>query len=177
VIAITLSAMRSVVAFLAALLALVACSACGTSHGASGSSVLRTAAAYPTALEGGAPITLGAATVAAQANIDRFTAGDFAGVWEHMAKDVRSGNSKADFVTFYETCKKPGPRLNVTGVRLDPDGQAIVRMVTHGVERSRFMVYEDGVWNMQATDDFASRLGEPLQQIISEEKAAGLCTR
>jgi hypothetical protein len=169
--------MRSVVAFLIALLALMACSACGTSHGASGSSVLRTAAAYPTALQGGAPVTLGAATVAAQANIDRFTAGDFAGVWEHMAKDVRDGIPKADIVTFYRTCKKPGPRMNVTGVRLEPDGQAIVRMVTHGVERSRFMVYEDGTWNMQATDDFASHLGEPVEQIIAEETASGLCKR
>jgi hypothetical protein len=169
--------MRSVLAFVAALLVLTVCSACGTSHGASGSSVLRTAAAYPTAMEGDAPITLGAATVAAQENLDRFSAGDFGGVWEHMAKDVRDGISKADFVTFYKTCKKPGARLNVTGVRLQPDGQAIVRMVTHGVERSRFMVYEDGAWNMEATDDFASHLGEPLQQIVTEETAAGLCIR
>jgi hypothetical protein len=167
--------MRLVVAVLAALLASMACAACGTSHGASGSSVLRTAAAYPTATEGGAPVTLGAATVAAQENIDRFTAGDFAGVWEHMAQDVREGISQADFVTFYQTCKKPGPRLAVTGVSLEPDGQAIVRMVSHGVERSRFMVYEDGAWNMQATDDFAAHLGQPVQQIIAEEKAAGLC--
>jgi hypothetical protein len=169
--------MKSAVTFLMAIIALTVCSACGTSHGASGSLVLRTAASYPTAMEGDAPITLGAATVAAQANIDRFSAGDFGGVWEHMAKDVRDGVSKADFVTFYKTCKKPGPRLNVTGVRLEPDGQAIVRIVSHGVERSRFMVYEDGAWNMEATDDFASHLGEPLGQIISEEKAAGLCDR
>lgn len=169
--------MRPVVAVLAALIALVACAACGTSHGASGSSVLRAPEAYPAAVEGGDPVTLGAATVAAQANIDLFTAGDFAGVWEHMAKDVRDGISQADFVTFYETCKKTGQRLNVTGVRLQPDGQAIVLMKVKGVERTRIMVYEDGAWNMQATDDFAAHLGEPVDQIIAEEKAAGLCNR
>ena len=46
-----------------------------------------------------------------------------------------------------------------------------------GAEKSRTMVYEDGTSNMQATDEFASRLGEPLERLISEETAAGLCTR
>ena len=50
-------------------------------------------------------------------------------------------------------------------------------MKIQGVEKSRTMVYEDGTWNMQATDDFASRLGEPLPQLIAEETAAGLCSR
>jgi hypothetical protein len=39
------------------------------------------------------------------------------------------------------------------------------------------MVYEDGRWNMQATDDFAEHLGQPVQQIIAEEEADGLCTK
>lgn len=60
---------------------------------------------------------------------------------------------------------------------MEPDGQAIVRVMNHGAGGSRFMVYEDGgAWNMRATADFAAHLGQPpLQRIISEEKAAGLC--
>jgi hypothetical protein len=123
------------------------------------------------------PETLAAATAAAQANIDRFTSGDFAGVWEHMAKDVRDQISQADFLTFYTACKKTGTPIDVTGLRLQPNDQAIVLMKIGGVERSRIMVYEHGVWDMQPTDDFAEHLGEPVAQIIAEEKAAGVCTR
>lgn len=160
---------------LTASIAVAACAACGVSQGAVASSVLRTPAAYPVAAPGGADVTLGAATVAAQATLDRFGDGDFAGVWDHMARDVRDGISKADFVTFYQTCKKPGPRVAVTGVRLQPDGQAVVAMTSHGVERYRYLVYEDGAWAMRATDDFAAHLGQPVSRIIDEERAAGLC--
>ncbi|MHA3024257.1 hypothetical protein ACXPWS_28785 [Mycobacterium sp. BMJ-28] len=166
--------MKSVLASCAALLVAAACSACGTSYGTA-QSAEPSLAAYPAETQGGAPVTLGAATVAAQGIVDQFTAGDYSTVWERMTEDVRGGISRADFVAFYQTCKKPGPRLSVSGVRLEPDGQAIVRMTNNTVEGFRFMIYEDGIWNMRATDDFASHLGQPLHQIVGEEKAAGLC--
>lgn len=169
--------MRSVVGFLAAALVMIGCSACGPAHGASGSSVVRSAVASPSTSRTDVPETLAAATASAQANIDRFTAGDFAGVWENMERDVRNGITQDDFVTFYETCKTPGPQIRVTGMRLQPDDEALVLMRVHGVERSRSMVYEDGRWNMQATADFAEHLGEPVQQIIAEETADGLCSK
>ena len=169
--------MKSAVTLLAALIVSITCAACGPAHGASGSSVVRPAAAHSSSRETDVPETLAAATAAAKANIDRFTSGDFAGVWEHMESEVRDGISQQDFVTFYETCKKPGPPISVRGVRLDGADEAIVLMKIQGVEKSRAMVYEDGTWNMQATDEFAARLGEPLERLIAEETAAGLCTR
>jgi hypothetical protein len=168
--------MKFVVGFLAATAVTIACSACGPAHGASGSEVVRSPAG-PSTSQADVPLTLAAATAAAQANLDLFTSGDFAGVWEHMERDVRDRITQDDFVKFYETCKTPGPEVSVTGVRLQPDDEAVVLMTVHGVERSRIMVYEDGRWNMQATDDFAEHLGEPVQQIIAEEKAEGLCTK
>ena len=169
--------MKSVLASVAALIALIACAACGPAHGASGSSVVRPAQSDSPTRGADVPETLAAATAAAQDNIDRFTAGDFAGVWTRMERDVREGITQDDFVRFYQTCKKPGPPISVRGVRLEPGDEAIVLMTIRGVEKSRTMVYEDGIWNMQATDDFASHLGEPVDQIIQEEKAAGLCTQ
>ena len=168
--------MKPVATFVAAVIVLISCAACGPAHGASGSSVVRPAATDASGQATDVPETLAAATAAAQANIDRFTAGDFAGVWDHMESDVRAGITQRDFVTFYETCKKPGGPISVRGARLEA-GEAIVLMKIQGVEKSRTMVYEDGSWNMQATDDFAARLGQPLQQLIAEETAAGLCTR
>ncbi len=46
-------------------------------------------------------------------------------------------------------------------------------MTIRGVEKSRTMVYEDGIWNMQATDDFASHLSEPVDQIIQKRRPPG----
>ncbi|SCX32804.1 hypothetical protein [Mycolicibacterium fluoranthenivorans] len=166
--------MKSLLASCAAVAVALASAACGTSYGTSRSEAPQLAA-YPAETPGGAAVTLGAATVSAQGIVDSFAAGDFAEVWEHMAQDVRQGITREDFVEFYKTCKKPGPRLSVEGLRMEPDGQAIVRVMNHGAGGSRFMVYEDGTWNMRATADFAAHLGQPLQRIISEEKAAGLC--
>lgn len=166
--------MRSVLASTAAVAVALVATACGTSYGTSASPVPQLAA-YPEETPGGAPVTLGAATVAAQTIVDHFADGDYAEVWERMAQDVRHGITRSDFVEFYQTCKKSGPRLSVSGLRMEPDGQAIVRVANHGAGGSRFMVYEGGVWNMRATDDFAAHLGQPVQQIISEEKAAGIC--
>jgi hypothetical protein len=171
---VTVPAMRTVLAACAAAVAAAACAACGTSYGTSHSAAPELAA-YPVQTEGGASVTLGAATVAAQSVVDHFADGEFADVWEHMATDVRQGVSREDFVTFYETCKKPGARLSASGLRMEPDGEAIVRVASNGVEGARYMVYEDGSWNMRATKDFASHFGQPVEQIIREEKAAGLC--
>jgi hypothetical protein len=142
-----------------------------STDGRPGSATARTAPSGPDV-----PETLSAATAAAQADIDRFTSGDFAGVWEHMSSDVRNAISEKDFVTLYDTCKKRGPKISVAGVSL-ADDEATVRMRLHGVDRYRTMRYEDDRWVMAPTPEFAARLGKPVGQIIAEEKAAGLCSR
>ena len=122
------------------------------------------------------PETLSAATAAAQANVDRFSSGDFAGVWERMSREVRDGITQEDFVTFYETCKTAGPKIRVAGVRLDAADVAIVRLEVGGTERPRIMLFENGNWVMKPTQGFAAHLGEPVEQIVAEEKSAGLCS-
>ena len=122
------------------------------------------------------PETLAAATAAAQADIDRFSTGDFAGVWEHMTQDVRDGIDQDDFVTLYQTCKTIGPRFSASGVRLNAGtNDAIISLTNRDATQFRVMRYEHGDWDMAPTHDFATRLGKPVQQIIAEEKAAGVC--
>jgi hypothetical protein len=171
--------MRSFVAVLSAVLLATACSSCGIADGASKSTIGRASSvsASTTASGRDVPETLSAATAAAQANVDHFSSGDFAGVWERMSRDVRGGITQEDFVTFYETCKKAGPKIRVAGVRLDAaDGEAIVRTEVGGTERSRIMIFENGNWFMKPTRGFAAHLGEPVEQIVAEEKSAGLCS-
>jgi hypothetical protein len=97
------------------------------------------------------PETLSAAVAAAQANADRFSSGDFAGVWERMSREVRDGITREDFVTFYETCKKTGQKIRVAGVRLDAGDAALVRMEVGGTDQSRVMLFENGNRVMKPT--------------------------
>jgi hypothetical protein len=93
-----------------------------------------------------------------------------------MSREVRDGITQEDFVTFYETCKKAGPKFRVSGVSLDAvGGEATVRLETGGVGVPRIMLFENGTWVMQPTQGFAAHLGEPVAQIVAEEKAVGLC--
>jgi len=166
--------MRSFVAVLSAVLLATACSSCGIADGAADSTTGK--AASTTASGQDVPETLSAATAAAQANVDLFSSGDFAGVWQRMSREVRDGITQEDFVTFYETCKKAGPKIRVVGVRLDAaDGEAIVRMEVGGTKQPRIMLFENDNWVMKPTPGFAAHLGEPVEQIVAEEKSAGLC--
>jgi hypothetical protein len=38
------------------------------------------------------------------------------------------------------------------------------------------MLFENGNWVMKPTPGFAAHLGEPVEQIVAEEKSAGLCS-
>jgi NAD(P)-dependent dehydrogenase (short-subunit alcohol dehydrogenase family) len=133
--------MRSFVPFPAVLLA-AACTSCGIADGASNSIGQASS---------DVPETLSAAVAAAQANADRFSSGDFAGVWERMSREVRDGITREDFVTFYETCKKTGQKIRVAGVRLDAGDAALVRMEVGGTDQSRVMLFENGNWVMKPT--------------------------
>jgi hypothetical protein len=165
--------------FIAALSAVLVATCCGIADGASTSTIGQARSDAPSTTASGpdVPETLSAATAAAQANVDHFSSGDFAGVWERMSREVRDGITQEDFVTFYETCKTAGPKIRVAGVRLDAaDGEAIVRLQVGGTERPRIMLFENGNWVMKPTQGFAAHLGEPVEQIIAEEKSAGLCS-
>ncbi len=150
---------------------LAACGAGGVRHGQPYAGTTTVGDVKPVA-----PETLSEATAAAQADVDHFSAGDFADVWKHMSHAVRDRISQNDFVSFYRTCKSPGSKILVFGSSLDPgSNEAVVRMIVHGADRTRVMVYENGEWAMEPTGDFASHLGEPVEQIVAEEKAAGHC--
>ena len=107
-----------------------ACTSCGIADGASNSIGQASS---------DVPETLSAA--AAQANADRFSSGDFAGVWERMSREVRDGITREDFVTLYETCKKTGQKIRVAGVRME----------VGGTDQSRVMLFENGNRVMKPT--------------------------
>jgi len=100
----------------------------------------------------------------------------------HYDSDNRYCPSSEGIFAVHTPIKQPAhPRIKakirVVGERLDAaDGEAIVRMEVGGTERSRIMLFENGNWVMEPTQGFAAHLGEPVEQIVAEEKAAGLCS-
>ncbi|MDT5327089.1 MAG: hypothetical protein QOF25_4241 [Mycobacterium sp.] len=45
---------------------------------------------------------------------------------------------------------------------MDGDEKAIVRVGLLGIKKVRTMVYEDGAWLQEPTDEFAENFGKPL---------------
>lgn len=115
------------------------------------------------------PKTLEAATASEQENADRYSSGDYAGQWLLYSSGLRDAISQADYAKYAKRCleetgRPEGLRFTVEGVRMDGDDKAIVRIGLLGVEISRTMVYEDGQWLQEPTDELAANFGKPIGQ-------------
>nr|ABP44454.1 hypothetical protein Mflv_1976 [Mycolicibacterium gilvum PYR-GCK] len=133
--------------------------------------------ALPSQFAGGEPRTLDAATAAAQEFVDRRAAGDYAGVWLMYSRQVRDRISQSDYAKLSQTCGSSLEKVPVTatGVRLDGETRALVRVKPMGFSVQLPVVYENGEWFMAPSDDFAADLGKPVDQIIAERRADGRC--
>ncbi len=100
-----------------------------------------------------------------------------------MSKQVRDGISQTDYVTLSQTCDQTGLSAKVIGVRMEGSFKAIVRWEAAAPELRAFgevtktMFYEDGKWDLAPTPEFAAELGEPVAEVIAQEKAAGRCEK
>jgi hypothetical protein len=126
----------------------------------------------------GQPKTLVGATAAAQEIAARYASRDYSGVWLLMNNNVRKGISSDDFVTLNKTCYAGwwDLPLKATGVRMDSDDTAVIRVEREGYASTRTMVYEDGGWVQAPPDTLTPLLGKPIDQMIAQEKAANRCT-
>lgn len=122
------------------------------------------------------PKNLAAATAAAQEKNDRHASGDFAGEWFLFTNQLRNGITQNDFVEFSETCAKIGPPIKATGVRMEGEDTAIVRLEIFGIMKARTMAYEDNQWRMVPDEFLTANLGKTGKQLIAANKAEGGCT-
>ncbi|MEZ0051936.1 hypothetical protein ABIA30_002948 [Mycobacterium sp. MAA66] len=92
-------------------------------------------------------------------------------------KQVQHGISQPDYVTLSQTCDSGLDKLPVTatGVRMESDSHALVRIKPLGFSVQREVVYQDGKWLMVPAGKFAAELGKPVSDAIADEKAAGIC--
>jgi hypothetical protein len=116
------------------------------------------------------PKTLEAAVASEQENADRFSSGDYAGQWALYSRALRDAINQDDYETFAERCVKETQRpegltFTVEGVRMDGDTKAIVRIGLLDIaKQSRTMVYEDGAWLQEPTDELAANFGKPVSE-------------
>ena len=114
--------------------------------------------------------TLEEATAVAQEMSDRFSSGDY--------RLLLAGISRTDYATLGKTCNGAnglGLKIATTGVRMEGENQAIVRLELMGVQQTRTMSYEDGRWGQEPSPEFAPQLGRPVADIIAAQKASGGC--
>ena len=126
----------------------------------------------------GQPLTLEAATAAGQEISDRYSSGDYGGAWDLYSSAFQDGIGREDYVLLGQTCSGAngsGLPIATTGVRMEGDDKAIVRLELMGVQQSRTMVYEYGEWRQEPSPEFAAQLGQPVQDIIAAQKASGGC--
>lgn len=114
----------------------------------------------------------------AQEMSDRFSSGDYAGAWDLTSTTFKKGISRTDYATLGKTCNGAnglGLKIATTGVRMEGENQAIVRLELMGVQQTRTMSYEDGRWGQEPSPEFAPQLGRPVADIIAAQKASGGC--
>lgn len=122
-----------------------------------------------------APKTLEAATAAAQEKNDRHSSGDFAGEWYLFTNQLRDALTQDSFVEYSKTCAKIGPLVKATGVRMESDDSAIVRLEVFGIMQSRTMVYEENAWYMAPGEFLTEHMGLTGDQLVEADKAEGGC--
>lgn len=121
--------------------------------------------------------TVEAAEKDAQEAVDRYTSGDFAGAWEMSPKIIRDAVPQDDYVRMNETCYQTGAPVEVEGVRLTGDDTASMRLALGGFKDARTLTYEDGLWRMNPSKEFAKQIKDGLtaDEMIAAEKKAGTC--
>ena len=121
------------------------------------------------------PEDLAAATVASQEKADRHASGDFAGEWLLYVRNLREGITQQDFVHYSQVCSRTGLKLKATGVRMDGNDRAIVRLELLGGTRAYTWAYEDGAWYQMPDDFLSSNFGKSGDQLIAADKGQGHC--
>lgn len=111
---------------------------------------------------------LDTAVNAGQEYADRYTSGDYEGAYELSANETRDAWSSQEFVAIQGACYQgDGMPLGVEGVRVSGD-KAIVRLTVGEFKDSATMLYEEGGWRMEPSEDARARMGKSVADVKAE---------
>lgn len=112
---------------------------------------------------------------AAQEQADRYSAGDYAGVYDMWAADARAVISEDEYLKLAATCSGAGADIKVADVRVDGDDKATVRLGVGDFEQAYQMRLEDGAWKWVPTDDSLALYELGADAAIEKQRAEGTC--
>lgn len=116
-----------------------------------------------------------AVNAAAQEQADRFSSGDFAGAWEMWTDDAKAAVPQEAYVEYSEACAGTGMPLEAGQVRIEDEGEAVVRISLGKFAQSYSMAYEGDEWRWVPTDDTLDSLAEGADAAIENATTEGTC--
>jgi hypothetical protein len=119
--------------------------------------------------------TLDGAKAAAQTVFDRFSGGDFAGVWEMHTAKAKQTITKADYVKLNETCSRKGVAIQLTSARLEGTDKAVVIARKLLAAQSYTMVYEETGWRLEPAKEGLALYALGATKAIAAQKKAKTC--
>jgi hypothetical protein len=136
-----------------------------------------TPAGNPAAAAAGGPEpkTVEGAKVAAQTVFDRFSGGDFAGVWELHTAKAKQTITKADYVKLNETCSRKGVAIQLTSARMEGTDKAVVIARKLLAAQSYTMVYEGTAWKLEPAKEGMALYAMGATRAIAAQKKAKTC--
>jgi hypothetical protein len=127
------------------------------------------------AAAGPEPKTVEGAKIAAQTVFDRFSGGDFAGVWEMHTAKAKQTITKADYVKLNETCSRKGVAIQLTSARLEGTDKAVVVARKLLAAQSYTMVYETDAWKLEPAKEGMALYALGATRAIAAQKKAKTC--
>ena len=158
-----------------AALTMIAAALAGSAAGCSDDSDTPAGNAAAAAPGGPEPKTVEGAKIAAQTVFDRFSGGDFAGVWDMHTGAAQQAITKADYVRLNETCSRKGIAIQLTSARLEGTDKAIVIARKLVATQSYTMAYENNAWKLAPAKEGMALYAMGATKAIAAQKKAGTC--
>src|SRR4051812_289854 len=112
----------------------------------------------------------------AQAEIDRYGAGDVGGAWDLLDSGSKAKVSRADYIAVHDACPLRAPTYTVKSARLETPTQAVVTIGYLGMGQAYKVNYEAGQWRWQMAPSDAQGYAKGAKAKIAEMKKLGLCS-
>lgn len=134
-----------------------------------------TGTASPTSAVAPDDRSMEAAQRMAQAEMDAFTSGDYAGAWDLWSARGKSAISRTDYIRLNTECKPlQGLPFVIKSIRPEGDG-AVFIAERGGLTFSFALVFEDHGWRFIPPAENLAGYAKGVDALIAEKKAADSC--
>jgi hypothetical protein len=129
----------------------------------------------PASIDGADQQTIDGAKALAQAEIDRYGAGDAGGAWDLLDHTSQTTVSRADYIAVHDACPLRAPTYALKSARLETPTQAVVTIGYLGMALAYKVNYENGQWRWQMASSDLNGYAKGAAAKIAQMKKLGLC--